>query len=392
LTNTNSWHLLKTGTFCLSDWIEEHDTVGLNKNHGRFRNICLTLPFPCKTIPWHVCENAREQAKLRWSWFANAKQVDKIRATDLGTLNYLPWELRRQILTALIPQPSVDKPELDFNNWAFRPLGAALRRLCHLDRSIQATIVRRDSGFSFPHFHDDAGFTSRFDELEQSGQRGRFELRPYFATHEPRFNRDNTLYLYSAIVEDDVVDTFSGGAIINVRPISRCSFELTASGATIINVRQASGNLKEELDGAFLSTHNFFLDSPEMFELFCKSPMVLHAQRQGRISITLPILSIYHYEEASENARMERWYAVLESLPSNLKSLAIYLRYRRKTPNRWRKHFQKLDMILNKAKRHAPGAKITIGLTYVHESKDNLWSPDMSEDAMVRGIRNLTKD
>jgi len=84
------------------DQIEDHDTVDLTGDRRRYRNICLTLPFPCKTVPWHVCEIAREQAKHRWSWFANAEQLDKIRATDMGTLGYLPWELRRQILTASI--------------------------------------------------------------------------------------------------------------------------------------------------------------------------------------------------------------------------------------------------------------------------------------------------
>lgn len=89
---------------------------------------------------------------------------------------------------------------------------------------------------------------------------------------------------------------------------------------------------------------------------------------------------------------MEHWYAALESLPSNLKTLAIYLRYRRKTASGWNKHFQRLDRILNKAKRYAPGAKITIGLTYVHETRDRLLSPDTSEDTMIRGIRNLIQD
>lgn len=120
--------------------------------------------------------------------------------------------------------------------------------------------------------------------------------------------------------------------------------------------------------------------------------MVLHAQCQGRLSIMVPILSIYEHNEASEKARMEQWYAVFESLPSKLKSLAIYLRYRRKTATGWNKHFQRLDKILNKARRHAPGVEITIGLTYVHETEDRLLIPDPSEDMMNRGIKNLIQN
>jgi hypothetical protein len=145
----------------LSDQTEDHDTVDLG-------------------------ESGSEQAKLRWSWFATAEQIDKIRATDLGTLGYLPWELRRQIFTVLIPQPPIDCPEVyfsrsifknwwAFDGWAFRPLGSAVMQLWHSERSLLAS-------------HHDTRVTSRFDNREQFGQCGRLELRPYFSTCEPRFD------------------------------------------------------------------------------------------------------------------------------------------------------------------------------------------------------------
>jgi hypothetical protein len=354
----------------LSDQIKDHDTM----DHS---------------------ENGREQAKIRCSWFANAEQVDKIRATDLGILGYLPWELRQQILTVLIPQPPIDYPEFyfkrsifknrwAFDGWAFRPLGSAVMPLWHSQRSLLAS-------------HHDTRVTSRFDNLEQFGQCGRFELRPYFSTCEPRFDCHPSSDIFLAVPEDDVVQTFSDRDIIDVRPEEHWSETPFlhyggAGDATIGNLRQASKNLRDEFDSGFFATHNFFVDSLRTLELFCTSPTVLHAQCQGRISIMVPILSIYEHDEAFEKARMEHWYAALESLPSNLKSLAIYLRYRRKTASGWNKHFQRLDRILNKAKRYAPGARIMMGLTYVHKDKDHLSYPDSSEDAMIRGIRNLIQD
>lgn len=341
-------------------------------------------------------ENAKAQAEGRWSWFADAERIDKIRATDLGTLGYLPWELRQEILMVLVARPPTDKLKSHlgdcvhkywsaFAGWTLRPLGFALWRCectCRLLAAHHATRV-----------------TSRFDNLEQFGQCGRLEFRPYFSACEPRFDYHG-FYNFDFLTgpEDDVVKTFSDREIIDFRPEEpwpRKPFLRygSAGDATIGNLRQASRNLREEFDGSFFATHNCFLASPGALELFCTSPMVRHAQCQGRISIMIPILSISEQDEASEKARMEHWYTALESLPSDLKSLAIYLRYRKKTASGWDKHFQRLDRILHKARRYAPNAKITIGLTYVHKTEeDRLRDPGTSEDTMIRGIRKLLQD
>lgn len=340
--------------------------------------------------------NGMAQVEIRWSWFADAERIDKIRATDLGTLGYLPWELRRQILMVLLPQLPIRKvvshaPDLHFewwfpfDGWALRPLGSATMPLSHSLRSLLGS-------------HHATRVTSRFDNLEQFENRGRLEYRPYFSACAPRFNFHRSLKVVLAVPEDDVVQTFSERDIIDVRPEELWAenpfFLYHGFGdATIRNLRHASRNLKEEFDSDFFATHNCFIATPRTLELFCTSPVVLHAQCQGRISIVVPILSIYEHDEASEKAQMEHWYAALESLPSDLKSLSIYLRYRKKTASGWNTHFQRLDMILNKARRYAPGAKITIGMTYVHKTQeDRLRDPDTSEETMIRGIRNLIQE
>lgn len=341
-----------------------------------------------------LSKNGRAHAKIRWSWFADAERIDKIRATDLGTLGYLPWELRRQILMVLVPQPPIDKPRMGCycfkylfasDGWVFRPLGSTRMPLYDSERRLLAS-------------HHATRVTSRFDNLEQFGNCGRLEFRPYFSACEPRSKRYHSCSIRRAVPEDDVVQTFSERDIIEVCPDengvegSFLHYDGAARG-TIGNLRQASKNLREEFDSSFFATHDCFLASPRTLELFCTSPMVRHAQCQGRISIMIPILSISEQDEASEKARMEHWYTALESLPSDLKSLAIYLRYRKKTASGWDKHFQRLDRILHKARRYAPNAKITIGLTYVHKTEENrLRDPGTSEDTMIRGIRKLVQD
>lgn len=234
-------------TFLHSRQIEDHDTLDLS-------------------------ENGREQ-KSHQSWFANAEQVDKIRATDLGILSYLPCELRQQILRMLIPQPPVNYPDLywncmnlkawwSFDGWIFRPLGSALMSLWNSDRSRLAS-------------HYDTRVPSRFDNLEQFGQRGRSKLRAYFSTCEPPFGFCRYSSVCLAVPEDDIVQTFSDRDIIDVCPEAHryetpYYFQNIDSDAAIGNLRQASKFLREEFDNGFFATHDFFLESPSILELFCK--------------------------------------------------------------------------------------------------------------------------
>lgn len=375
-------------------------------DYQRWRNIYNTLPFSHLEVPWHVCRDSREQTKRRWHWFTDAKQLDEIRATELGTLNYLPWELERLVLLELVPRSPIDTsgnslsfdPRFYCDDWAFVSLPCAARRLSPSVRDVLDTMVRRDYESSFPHFDNNDHLPSVSGKFKHPRRHGRLELRRYFSTHEPRSSApfiDD--YLKAAVAEDDLVETFTGGDILDVKP--RYSRPLgDASEAAVDCLREASHNLREELEGSFLSAYEFFFDSPEIFEQFCTSPMVFHAQNQCRISIIIGILSMddekLGLKQVLEYQRMARWHGALESLPPKIQTLGIYLRYRKKAPEAWQKHFWRLEMILKKCKRHAPEARILLGVNYIHRTVDDLCrsSRSESESLVVLGIRDLLLD
>ena len=61
-------------------------------------NILLakTLPFNAHEVPDEL-KVSLERTKQLWAWFSKAKDHDKERGTQLGTLGYLPWEVRQKI-------------------------------------------------------------------------------------------------------------------------------------------------------------------------------------------------------------------------------------------------------------------------------------------------------
>ena len=54
------------------------------------------LPFNTYEIPDEL-QVSLERTKQRWAWFSKAKDHDKERGTQLGTLGYFPWEIRQKI-------------------------------------------------------------------------------------------------------------------------------------------------------------------------------------------------------------------------------------------------------------------------------------------------------
>ena len=53
----------------------------------------LTLPFDQDLIPRYITEGILHRTRRRWSWFAEAQRLNP----SLGTLQYLPAEVRREI-------------------------------------------------------------------------------------------------------------------------------------------------------------------------------------------------------------------------------------------------------------------------------------------------------
>ena len=57
-----------------------------------------------KTLPFCASEQSKtlraallERTKQRWAWFTDAEDQDRERGTHLGTLGYLPWEIRQEV-------------------------------------------------------------------------------------------------------------------------------------------------------------------------------------------------------------------------------------------------------------------------------------------------------
>ena len=56
-----------------------------------------TLLFNTTKAPWMLVVKTIERTKQQWEWFTQAKELDVQRDTTLGTLRYLPFEIRQQI-------------------------------------------------------------------------------------------------------------------------------------------------------------------------------------------------------------------------------------------------------------------------------------------------------
>lgn len=69
----------------------------LEKYPTRREVLAMTIPFKEQDVwPSHM-RKVLKQTKKRWAWFSKARERDDQLNTRLGTLNYLPYEIRQQI-------------------------------------------------------------------------------------------------------------------------------------------------------------------------------------------------------------------------------------------------------------------------------------------------------
>lgn len=80
----------KTLPFCYSDF--DYGLPDYSEKSQELRAACL------------------ERTKQRWVWFSKAEYQDRERGTQLGTLGYLPWEVRQKVFLNLFHRE--DCPEL----------------------------------------------------------------------------------------------------------------------------------------------------------------------------------------------------------------------------------------------------------------------------------------
>lgn len=71
------------------------------------------------------------------AWFINASKLDKARRTQLGTLNYLPPEIRSQIWSCVF---NLDERRFRPTYWSFEIHLYSIRRYFHSLRNKQGTL------------------------------------------------------------------------------------------------------------------------------------------------------------------------------------------------------------------------------------------------------------
>lgn len=108
--------------------------------------LAPTLPFKQQDVPREQFEHAIHQTRKRWAWFAESRELDAKRGTELGTLGYLPWEIRRQILEA-VRRGLVHRLPKQYQTfpWAYRQgCAPALETLCYRPRELRSGLQVHD--------------------------------------------------------------------------------------------------------------------------------------------------------------------------------------------------------------------------------------------------------
>ena len=67
-------------------------------------DYAITVPFDIKSLSYFSLLKAKtlRQTKARWCWFDKARKDDQDAGTSLGTLRFLPYEIRQQIFQILL--------------------------------------------------------------------------------------------------------------------------------------------------------------------------------------------------------------------------------------------------------------------------------------------------
>lgn len=78
------------------------ETEQLRKLNRLESVLAVTLPFKQKDVSPDLFDLAINQTQKGWAWFVRSRELDIERGTELGTLGYLPWETRQQVLKVII--------------------------------------------------------------------------------------------------------------------------------------------------------------------------------------------------------------------------------------------------------------------------------------------------
>ena len=110
----------------------------------------MTLPFSKKDVSLRLWRETIERTQQRWIWFSKARQLDHMLGERLGTLVYLPQEIRDQIFLLVIDSPF---DELERERERHRYVYGRESRICHRKNTDTPTRWRLDYEASTSAFH-----------------------------------------------------------------------------------------------------------------------------------------------------------------------------------------------------------------------------------------------
>ena len=98
-------------------------------------DYAITVPFDIKSLSYFSLLKAKtlRQTKARWCWFDKASKNDKDAGTRLGTLRFLPYEIRQQIFQIVLEEyfdeveEQLGQQNSILTRWMYRYIGSVSR-------------------------------------------------------------------------------------------------------------------------------------------------------------------------------------------------------------------------------------------------------------------------
>ena len=249
-------------------------------------DVAVTVPFDLKRQSWLLAVKTLRRTKARWCWFEQASEDDEKAGTRLGTLRFLPPEIRRQIFKMVLED-------------------------CFHER------IRKERLFEAMY----SGISSEHCD----------HLIKWHLRYEGKFCRcwrDRNPEPW------DIFNLESYNAI-----------EKSAERVPL-SLRSVSPSIRQELDRVFLTSNTFEFSCPSSLERFLDR---LSPSQQAQLKcVRLHVFGFYSLLRSTSTRYgdwctpdashfHELWIAICERLPSRLKSVQINVSYRSR---RWREESQ----------------------------------------------------
>ena len=246
-------------------------------------------PFGCKgCVPVNalakIKSEALEQTAKRWAWFSEARRLDEELSTRLGTLGYLPWEIRVEIFRHVLD--SHVEETLPHNGWTT----LLSLKLSHFAPKEEFSLFPGDSNTRTDE-------VSTIFEIEVCGdQNSRFpELYGVFSAFHHRSKNEKPSFF--------------------------------------MPLRLATADIMFEFDNVFLSTMTFRFNCPKVLGQFLKELSATQLSQLRSITIIPFECRDCHFEDVDWNLHSwipplhKNWKSVCSQLPSTLNLITFKLEY-----------------------------------------------------------------